>query len=488
MTRKDDPALDLIAGLVLADGRRWGDVAAKFQWEDVRAILDPEADAPYHYLTRSRGASKTSDLAAIAIGMMLAQLPPGSRLYALASDRDQARLLLDAIAGFAVRTPTVGGALTVGTNRVTAARRGTTLDVLAADAPGAWGLRPDFVVVDELAQWPETRAARELWEAAATAVAKSSSARLVVLTTAGDPTHWAGKVLEHAKADPLWRVHEVPGPAPWLDRERVEEQRRRLTPSAFARLFLNVWTAARDRLVTDADLGACVVLAGPLAPKAGTRYIVAVDAGLTNDATVAVVAHSELIMRQVDRATTETVGTRVILDRIETWQGSSARPVQLDDVEQWLAQAARDYNRAQIRLDPWQTIGLAQRLRSRGYTVEEFVFSQTSVGRIASTLHLLLRNRALSLPDDEQLLDELRHVRLRESSPGIVRMDHDNDRHDDRAVALGLACDYLLTQRTSNPRAHAQVTTDGESLSDDLGASHTWNDTAPLVGAFDDDF
>jgi len=157
VSRKDDPALDLIAGLVLSDGRRWGDVAAKFQWQDVRAILDPDGGTPsYHYLTRSRGASKTSDLAAIAIGMMLAQLPPGSRLYALASDRDQARLLLDAIGGFAARTPTVGNALVVGANRVSATRSGTTLDVLAADAPGAWGLRPDLVIVDELAIWPET--------------------------------------------------------------------------------------------------------------------------------------------------------------------------------------------------------------------------------------------------------------------------------------------------------------------------------------------
>lgn len=416
---------------------------------------------------------------------MLAQLPPGSRLYALASDRDQARLLLDAIAGFAARTPTVGSALTVGANRVTATRTGSTLDVLAADAPGAWGLRPDFVIADELAQWTETRAARELWEAAATAVAKSSSARLVVLTTAGDPTHWAGKVLEHAKADRLWRVHEVPGPAPWLDRERVEEQRRRLTPSAFARLFSNVWTAARDRLVTDADLRACVVLDGPLPPQPGTRYVVAVDAGITNDATVAVVAHAEPIIRQIDRATEETVGTRVVLDRIEVWQGSTARPVQLDDVELWVAEAARAYNSARIRLDPWQTIGLAQRLRSRGFAVEAFTFSTANVGRIASSLHLLLRNRALSLPDDEDLLDELRHVRLRESTPGVVRMDHDANRNDDRAVALALAADCLLARATTATWQEGDNFVGGtrSSLLDDVcGATSPWDDHGSFGG------
>jgi hypothetical protein len=86
------------------------------------------------------------------------------------------------------------------------------------------------------------------------------------------------------------------------------------------------------------------------------------------------------------------------------------------------------------RLDPWQAIGLLQRLRSRGVRVEEYTFSATSVGRLASTLHLLIRNRLLALPDDEELLDELRNVRLRETSLGVVRIDHDADQHDDRAI------------------------------------------------------
>jgi len=42
------------------------------------------------------------------------------------------------------------------------------------------------------------------------------------------------------------------------------------------------------------------------------------------------------------------------------------------------------------------------------------------------------------------LLDELAHVRLRESSPGVYRLDHDSGRHDDRAVALALAVTTLL--------------------------------------------
>jgi hypothetical protein len=45
------------------------------------------------------------------------------------------------------------------------------------------------------------------------------------------------------------------------------------------------------------------------------------------------------------------------------------------------------------------------------------------------------------------LLDELANVRLRESSPGVYRMEHDPDKHDDQAIALALAANHLITRR-----------------------------------------
>src|SRR5438874_771269 len=83
--------LELLAGLVLEDGRRWGEVAAPWQWEDARAVLDP-GGAPFHYLTRPRGGSKTSDLAGVVLAAMVEQLPQASRGYGAAADRDQGRL------------------------------------------------------------------------------------------------------------------------------------------------------------------------------------------------------------------------------------------------------------------------------------------------------------------------------------------------------------------------------------------------------------
>lgn len=443
------------------------------------------------------------------------------RYYWLAADGDQGALAIDAIAGFVERTPTLAGRVEIQSRRVVAPDTGASLDVLAADAAGAWGLRPTGVFVDELAQWMDTPQPRRLWEAVSTAVAKHAAAEgpgaggpsprdvlatlriedgrlwidaaadfqladalavlegerpyhyltrargaskttdlaavalalllagrerpgalLCVLTTAGEPSHFSAEILEHAQGSPLWRVHEVPGPAPWMAEDRLAEQRARLTESAYARLFLNRWTEAEDRLTTADDLAACSTLpTWPLPARHGVPYVVTADVGLKADRTVVAVTHPE------DRE--DAAGHRVVLDRIATWQGTRAEPVQLDQVEAYILQVVRDYQAGGICLDPYQAAQLAQRLRARGLRVDEFAFTAQSVGKLGAGLYTTLRDHALALPpaDNEEpeageLHSELRNVRLRETSPGVYRLDHDHGRHDDRAIALALAVQW----------------------------------------------
>ncbi len=427
-------ALDLLGSVVLEDGERWADRAADFQWECARSLLDP-SERPFRWESRPRGGSKTTDLAGILLAAMLTQLPSGARCDAYAGGRDQARLLVDALDGLVQRTPGLASVVEVSDYKATT-RSGVILEVMSADAATAHGRRPAFAVADELCQWPSASNARRLWEVVFSSMAKVPGARLAVITTSGDPSHWSRKVFAAASKSPLWSVGEVPGPLQWIDRVQLEEQRRMLPDSAFARYHLNQWTAAEDRLVRPDDLAACVVLSGPQDPREGHSYVVGLDVGLKNDRTVAAVCHSEPLEDGRE-------GRRAVLDRLEVWQGSRFRPVELGAVEAWLLEASRRYNRASIVADPWQAVGLLQRLRDARVRVEEFTFGAQSVGRLASGLLVALRDRRLALPDDEGLLDELGSVRLRETSPGVLRMDHDSDRHDDRAVALALAVNWL---------------------------------------------
>jgi hypothetical protein len=427
--------LALLNAMELDTGSLWGDAATDWQRADAAAIFDVTGPR-WHFQTRPRGGSKTTDLAGVALAWLAAEAPAGARGYVVAVDGDQAALLVDAASGMTDRTPALRSVIDVSALKLTA-RSGASVQVLAADGGSAFGLRPHLMIVDEFAQWGETRNARRLWTALLSAMHKVPGSRLIVTTSPGSPGHFSAKVLSTARASRSWRVSEIPGPLVWADPAELEAQRPLMRDSEYARLHLGIWTSSEDRLVSAEDLAAAAVLDGPLAPVPGVRYIATLDIGLTNDATVAVVAHAEQL---------ENGPRRVVVDRLQRWQGSRLHPVRLDDVERWLEEANEAYGCADVHVDPWQAQGIIQRLKSRGVRAREFVFSAQSVGRVANALHLALRNRTILLPRDDDLLAELGRVRLRETSPGAVRLDHDSGEHDDQAVAIAIACAVL--QRT----------------------------------------
>ncbi|HTT26759.1 MAG TPA: hypothetical protein VMG37_00005, partial [Solirubrobacteraceae bacterium] len=138
--------------LVLEDGRRWLDAAFPFQIENMIATL--EGDRPYCWDGRARGCSKTGDLAGAA-AVVLWTAERRLRAYWLAADRDQAALALDAIGGYLDRSAQLRERLTLQRDRVVGPR-GAELRILAADTAGSWGLLPDWLFVDEIANWSAT--------------------------------------------------------------------------------------------------------------------------------------------------------------------------------------------------------------------------------------------------------------------------------------------------------------------------------------------
>jgi len=351
-----------------------------------------------------------------------------------ASDADQAALLIDAAAGLIDRTPQLRGVVEVTASKLVA-RNGSSVEVKAANGGGAMGLRGAFQVGDELSEWDDQRRLRRVWTAIMSGTAKVPGARLVVLSSAGEPSHWSFGVLQEARKSPHWRVSETPGPLPWLDPSELEAQRPFLMPSEFQRLHLGVWTAAEDRLVTQQDLAACVGHTGNLDPAPGERYVCGLDLGLKRDRSVLSVCHLRTL----------PTGRVVVLDRQIVWAGSRRQPVDLREIEAVCIHVAETYTGASFVVDPWQSALLSQNLRARRIRVTDFTFSQQSAGRLGQRLFNLLREHALDLPgDDPELLAELASVRIRESSPGVFRMDHDAGRNDDRAVSLALAANELM--------------------------------------------
>jgi hypothetical protein len=427
-------ALDVLGTLRIEDGRLWTEAAFGFQLDDAMAVLSDDGP-PYGFHTRSRGSSKTGDLAAVVIALLLAAVGR-ARFYWLAADREQGQLALDSVAGFCDRTPALRDGLELTSSAVVARATGARLDVLPADAAGSWGIRPDAVFCDEITQWSDTPAPRRLWESVSSAVAKRPDAKLVVLSTAGNPSHFSRKILDHALTSPLWRVNEVPGPSPWMSEDRLAEQKARLPESVFQQLFGNEWVEAEGSFMDAAVIDRAFTLDGPsLSAESGRHgYVASLDLGSRNDRTAFAIGHME--------------GDVIHLDRLEVWHGSRAHPVEFSEVEAFIV-AAWERFKFSLRSDPWQSLDMSQRLRARGIRAEEFTFSQGSKQKLAATLLSTMNTGRLRLYEAPGLRDELLALRLAQSKSGLWSFDHVAGAHDDMAVAVALVAVGLLERPAS---------------------------------------
>ena len=198
-------------------------------------------------------------------------------------------------------------------------------------------------------------------------------------------------------------------------------------------LFLNQWTQAAGSFLDPAVVDASFTLEGPALDRGGSGYVGALDLGVVHDRTVFALGHRE--------------GDRVLLDRMQCWQGSRAHPVDFAEVEAFIVGAHGRFG-FELRLDPWQGLDLAQRLRARGVRVEEYSFTTASKQRLAATLLSTINVGNLALYEAEGLRDELLALRLVQMSSGAWSFDHKRGGHDDRAVALALMTVGLLERPT----------------------------------------
>ncbi len=427
-------ALDLMWALRLENGRMWGEMASDFQKEDAAAIFLNEPPEPtWNFWTRPRGGSKSTDVAGIAISWLLMDAPALANGRIVAASSDQAAFIVDFAAGFASRTPELED-LTVESKRLIAPN-GAWVEVLAQSDSGSWGLRSHLLIADEFCQWPDTRGARRVFRALQSAAPKVPGCKFIVMSSAGEPSHWSREVFDKCLIDPKWRVHETPGPVPWLDPTELESLKWHLRPSEYERLVLNLWSEDEERAVSEEDWEYAAKDYVSLLPQPGVRYVITVDIGILNDASVMVVSHKEPIdpMQKLGPQ-------RVVIDHVERWKGSKKAPVQVSNVEDWIAHNAPKWNRAEVFADPSQFRGSIQNLNLRGVRAKEWEFTSTSVGHVATALVQTFRNRQIHVPDLPLLKDELLRVRLRESAPGVTRLDHDRGAHDDQAVCIGMAC------------------------------------------------
>jgi phage terminase large subunit-like protein len=372
------------------------------------------------YLELPRGHAKTTMIA----GEAVTQLVLGGadrRLHIAAGDKDQARELFGAAAAFIQRNPVLAPAFDVMRDRIVARYSGSVLRVHSSDAPTAHGLVVDWFAIDEF--WNQRD--RDLWDAFYTAVVKRPDWRGILITTAGydkETICWA--VREQAlRRDDFYAFIADGQLASWITQEEIDRLRDTLPPAVFQRLVENKWVEGSGSFVTREALARCVDSQLTYAPHgyAGTPYYLAVDLGMKKDRTAAALVHRD--------------GEFVVLDDLAVWEGDRGHPVKIADVEEWIRSTLARFPVRRVLIDPWQAQSTVQRF---GGLIEEFVFTSQSVARLSSNLFHLIHAGLLRMPHDAALEQELLDLHAEQTAYGW-RIDHARNRHDDRAMAIGMA-------------------------------------------------
>ncbi len=445
--------------IVDVDGiaKRLGSVMDDWQREDFAAIdaglqrcngRSTEPAKMRAYLERPRGHSKTTDLAVTCCWALAFATRP-LRGYAYAADKDQARLLRDAMATIIRLNPWLGEILTVEAHRVvvTAAKHpgeGGTLTIETSDVASSYGILPDLVIADELTHWEGDGS---LWHSLISSAAKRSNCLLCVISNAGFADSWQWSVREAARTDEAWIFSRLDGPrASWLTPDRLAEQRRMLPAVAYARLWENNWSSGGGDALTPADIAAAFL--SELSPmngrESGWLFVAGVDLGLTRDCSAVIV----LAVPDGGRA------GKIRLADAKLWRPTLGKKIDLIEVERHILALDERFGLEFVAFDPWQMEHLAQRLEAdSGHRrrnsrrlfgnkpwMREIPPTATNLREQATLVIESFTDRRLQLFDYEPLRRDLGRVRCEERSFGVrLTSPRGIDGHGDSFSGFALA-------------------------------------------------
>lgn len=392
-----------------------------------------------------RGHDKSSLEGRFLSWLLLASRRPISA-YVLAADGDQGSLILEAMETEARLNPWIREELKF-SKRAVSGPSGT-VKVIPADASGAFGLRGNLYICDEITNWPER--GYEMWKAVISGREKVPGSLFCILTNAGLLDTWPYEYKMKIADDPDWVLFEREGQlASWMNKERVDKLRLLLPPSESARVYDNRWIdpATEHDYLKRSEVEACVEEAQKLGlliqfhrePEVN-NYIVGLDYGAKRDRTALCVLH-------VDKE------RRCIVDRLDVWQGDPENPISVEKVESWITEVNDLFRPKLFVLDPSNLESTCQWMERKGLPLERFASrGGASNYEMAQHLRSLIVNKQLlwyptagdlqivkyGKPHRETFVEELVSLRVKRMPYGY-RFDHANQKHDDRTVCVGMA-------------------------------------------------
>jgi hypothetical protein len=399
------------------------------------------------WFTLPRGHDKTSFIGRFASWALCFNRKSISGIAA-ARDRDQANFILDYMRAEARLNPWIDQRLSFHNYQVRGQNE-SKLQIVSADAQSAFGNKSDFVIFDELTHWEK----RDLFDSLFSGKEKRPQSVYIVITNAGLLRSWQHELIEHAKKNPDWFVYESPGPiAGWLSQEKIAQDAALLPKGLADRVLYNRWLDPSEGCgyITRAEAEACQRLGRELnlhyrhkaIPGASGQYVAAIDYAPVRDRTVATVGHKD-------------PSGVVVVDKMDVFQGSRENRVQIETLEEWMRDVNEAFRRPLFVVDPYQMESTIQRYSSR-FRIERFEARGGKANyELAVNLHNLTIHHQLAWYDGcgtifadgkpHTLVDEIAELVIKTMTYGY-RFDHEQSKHDDRAVALGMMALYAVKE------------------------------------------
>lgn len=401
-----------------------------------------------YWLTLPKGHDKSS-----LIGRMMSWALAFTKVpfngYVAAADKEQAGYLAEAMQVETSLNPWLRTRLQF-SNWVVKGMSNSRMTILAADAAGSQGIRPDIIIFDEIVHCAKPDLFHHILSGA-----EKRQAIVIVITNAGIKFSWQWDAKEQAKNSSFWYVYEAPGPmASWMSQERIADLSKMIPRQEARRLYQNEWVdpgevdgyLTRSEILNGVELGKELGLGYSEKPEAGNYYVASIDYGAVKDRTCMSLLH----MRP---------DNIIVVDRLDVIQGSRDNPVQIATVERWLDELRKQYPLAAVIVDPHQMESTIQRFTGL-VPIEVW---QPRGGKanyeMACAFRLELVNRKLAWYSRcgelvvldkstgnhviETLEDELLMLQLKPMVYGF-RVDHLPNKHDDRFVSLAMAVVHLV--------------------------------------------
>jgi len=461
--------IEFIEAAVLHPKGRWYGSPFKLEeWQrqivhDLFFTKQPDGLRQYRtaYVSVPRKNGKTTLAAGIALYWLLEAGEPGSEIYSLAGDTEQARIAFEMARKMVEQNPRMEAACKVYRNAIVVPATGAHYKVMSSEAAGKHGYSPDLVIFDEL----HVQRDRELWDVMRTGMGARQQPLMLAITTAGifDKTSIAWEVYDYACkvrdgiveddtfytaiweagkdedwTDPaVWAAANpnlgVTVPESFLQQECAAAKETPSYQSTFRRLYLNQWTEQATRWLDMTTWDACD---GPPQLDPDLPTYGALDLSTTTDisAWVLVQVDADGVYHVVPTfwVPAESITRRSRKDAVpyDAWRrdgyvlGTPGNVVDYSAIRKRVNEDAKKYRVVEIAYDPWNATQLAVQLQEEdGLHMTEFRQGWVSMNEPTKELEKLAVDGRLRHGGHPALRWMASNVTVKEDPAGNLKPD-----------------------------------------------------------------